>query len=78
MPSSTNMTIRLDAKDKKILEQLALSTNRSKSYLAAEAIRDFIQVNQWQIKETELALIEADSGEFATTEEVGQVFNQWR
>ena len=36
---STTMTIRLESKLKQRLDQLAKITDRSKSYLAAEAIR---------------------------------------
>lgn len=77
MSNSTTMTIRLEVEDKEKLEQLSKSTQRTKSYLAVEAIRDFIEINQWQIKETELALSEADSGDFASSEEVSATFKKW-
>jgi RHH-type rel operon transcriptional repressor/antitoxin RelB len=41
------MTIRLDADLKKQLDQLAEATQRSKSFLAVEAIREFVEHNQW-------------------------------
>ncbi len=63
---STKMTIRLDDDLKEQLERLAAATRRSKSFLAAEAIREFIELNEWQIREIQQAFREADAGEFAS------------
>ena len=46
---STTMTIRLEEDTKARLDALAESTNRSRSFLAAEAIREYIALNEWQI-----------------------------
>ena len=51
---------------------------RTKSYLAAEAIRTYVDLNEWQIAEIKTALKEADAGDFATAKEVERVFNKWR
>ena len=47
--SSTTVTIRINATVKRRLENLAKSTGRSRSYLAAEAIGEFVDANEWQI-----------------------------
>jgi predicted transcriptional regulator len=57
------MTIRLDSETKNKLEQLAKATARSKSFLATEAIRDYIEVNEWQIQAIREGLRQADEGE---------------
>ena len=57
---STTMTIRLEEDTKARLDALAASTNRSRSFLAAEAIREYIALNEWQIGEIQSALTEAD------------------
>jgi RHH-type rel operon transcriptional repressor/antitoxin RelB len=72
------MTIRIDRKTKTRLEKLAKAMERTKSYLAAEAIRTYVELNEWQIAEIKTALKEADAGDFATPEEVESVFNKWR
>ena len=59
-------TIRLEPEIKDRLDKLADATHRSKSYLAAEAIRVFIELNEWQIQEIKEAIEEADNGDFAT------------
>ena len=53
---SMTMTIRLEDEIKDRLDQLASATQRSKSFLAAEAIRVFVESNEWQIGEIQAAL----------------------
>jgi len=77
MPQSTTMTIRLSPEVKDRLEHLAEATHRSKSFLASEAILDFIEVNEWQINEIEAAVKEADAGDFANDDEVNDTFKRW-
>ena len=77
MPQSTTMTIRLEPDLKSRLDQLADATHRSKSFLAAEAIREFIELNEWQIQEIKGAIKDADAGKFASDDEVSAVFNKW-
>lgn len=74
---STTMTIRIEEDLKTRLDQLADSTHRSKSYLAAQAIRDYVEINEWQINEIKQALQEADAGDFASDQEVQNSLNKW-
>ena len=74
---SHNMTIRLIRKTKTRLEKLAKAMDRTNSYVAAEAIRAFIELNEWQIAEIKSALKEADRGDFATEKEVQAVVKKW-
>ena len=75
--SSTTMTIRLEPELKIRLDKLSKTTHRSKSFLAAEAVREFIELNEWQIQELKAAIKEADANGFASDEEVDAVFNKW-
>ena len=43
MPASTTLTVRLPSQTKKRLGRLATQTKRTKSYLAGEAIADFVE-----------------------------------
>lgn len=74
---STTMTIRLEPELKQRLDQLAKATHRSKSFLAAEALRDFIELNEWQIQEITDAIKEADNDDFASDKEVNKVIAKW-
>jgi RHH-type transcriptional regulator, rel operon repressor / antitoxin RelB len=72
------MTVRLDDKVKARLEKLAGATRRSKSFLAAEAIRTFVESNEWQVRETLTALKEADAGDFADDKDVQRLAKKWK
>lgn len=71
------MTIRLEPELKSRLDKLAEATHRSKSFLASEAVREFIELNEWQIYELKAAVKEADAGDFASDQEVNAVLNKW-
>lgn len=77
MSQSTTMTIRLKPDLKNRLDKLSAATHRSKSFLAAEAVREFIEVNEWQIEEIGKAVKEADAGDFASEQEVRVIVNKW-
>ena len=71
------MTIRLEPELKSRLDKLSAATHRSKSFLAAEAVREFIELNEWQIDEIKTAVKEADAGDFASEQEIRTVFSKW-
>jgi predicted transcriptional regulator len=75
---TTTMTIRLDDEVKERLDRLADATHRSKSFLAAEAIRAYVETNEWQIGEVRAALKEADAEDFASDKEVAAVARKWK
>lgn len=75
---STTMTIRLDDEVKNRLDHLADATQRSKSFLAAEAIRAYVETNEWQIGEVRAALKEADAEDFASDKEVAALARKWK
>ena len=74
---STTMTIRLEPALKQRLERLAQSTERSRSFLAAQAIREFVDLNEWQIQEIQSAIAEADRDDFASEDLVKDVLGRW-
>ncbi|MBY0447035.1 MAG: hypothetical protein K2Q15_17715 [Burkholderiales bacterium] len=71
------MSMRLPDELSQQLEALAVSTGRSKSYLAGQAIRAFVEQEAWQIKEIKAALQEADAGDFASDDEVAELSAKW-
>ena len=75
---STTMTLRLEDDVKARLDKLADATQRSKSYLAAEAIREFVENNEWQIREIKAAIKEANASDFASDEEVATLAKKWK
>lgn len=77
MTQSSTMTIRMESELKERLDKLAQVTRRSKSFLAAEAVREYLALNDWQIQEINTALTEADAEDFASDEEVATTFSKW-
>jgi predicted transcriptional regulator len=75
--SSNILTLRLDSSVQKKLEKLAKSMRRTKSFLAAEAIRKYVAINEWHIREIKRAIKEADQGDFASNAKVQRVMNKW-
>ena len=75
---SATVTLRLDDAVKEKLEKLAASTHRSRSFLASEAIKAYLDSNEWQINEIHAAIVEADAGDFASDAEVNAVTAKWQ
>lgn len=71
------LTLRVNTSVKEKLDQLAAATHRSKSFLAAEAIDRYLEIEAWQIKEINLALQEADRGDFASDVEVANLVKKY-
>jgi RHH-type transcriptional regulator, rel operon repressor / antitoxin RelB len=75
--ASTTFTVRVDSAIKKRLEKLAKNTGRSRSFLAAEAIGDYVDVNEWQIDGIKSAMASMDSGEGIAHDQVAQWVRAW-
>jgi RHH-type transcriptional regulator, rel operon repressor / antitoxin RelB len=76
MPSST-FTVRVDAGAKKRLEKLAKNTGRSRSFLAAEAINEYLDVNEWQVAGIKRAIEAADRGDLIPHDQVKAWVESW-
>ena len=74
---SSVLTVRIPLDIKAKLDKLADATKRSKSFLAQEAIRHYIDLETWQIAEIHKAIGEANAGDFATDNEVAAIINKW-
>ena len=75
--TSSTFTIRVDEADKARLEALARSTGRSRSFLAAEAIAEYLAVNEWQITGIKAAIDDLDRGERFEHESVRKWVESW-
>jgi RHH-type rel operon transcriptional repressor/antitoxin RelB len=75
--SSATFTIRVDEADKERLEALARSTGRSRSFLAAEAIAEYLAVNEWQVAGIKAAMEDLDRGERIEHEAVRKWVESW-
>ncbi|HEX3972636.1 MAG TPA: CopG family ribbon-helix-helix protein [Stellaceae bacterium] len=75
--ASTTVTVRVDPAVKKRLEKLAKSTGRTRSYLAAEALNTYLDVNEWQVARTKQAIASLDRGEGIPHEDVMRWVDSW-
>ena len=75
--SSEVLTIRVRPELKSQLDQLGQTLQRSKSYLAEQAIARYIKDNAWQIAELAQAEQEINAGQFISGSEVEQYLDSW-
>ncbi len=69
-------TLRIDEATLDALDRLAEKTDRSRSWLAARAIEEYIALNAWQIAKIEAGIAAADRGDFADDSEVARVLGK--
>lgn len=74
--TSTLISVRVPANVADRLENLAKSVERSKSYLAAEAIEEYLAIHEWQVQAIQAGLEEIKQGKVVDFEEVKQFWEQ--
>ena len=75
--SSNTFTIRVDPLDKQRLETLAKSTGRSRSFLAADAIAKYLDINEWQVARIRQAMASMDAGKFIEHQAISDWVDSW-
>jgi RHH-type rel operon transcriptional repressor/antitoxin RelB len=75
--TSTTFTLRVETEVKRRLEKLAKSTGRSRSFLAAEALREYLDVNEWQVAGVRKAIGSLDRGGGVPHEQVKSWVTSW-
>ncbi|MBL8220069.1 MAG: CopG family ribbon-helix-helix protein [Bryobacterales bacterium] len=71
------ISIRLNAETKQRLEALAERSKRSKSFLAAEAISQYVEAEEWQLGEIEEGLADLEHGRTVSHEKVSTWLKSW-
>lgn len=72
--STRTINIRLPEVLYEQIEDLSKATARTKSFLAIDALTNYVQRESWQINDIRKGLDEADSGDFASAKEVEAIF----
>ena len=75
--TSTTFTVRVDETAKKRLEELSRSTGRSRSFLTAEAIDAYLDVNEWQVAGIRQAMASFDRGHAVAHDDVKDWVGSW-
>jgi predicted transcriptional regulator len=73
----TAFTVRIPEEAAEKLDTLAAKLDRSRSYVAAKAIEEFIARESWQLAEIEAGLAEAQRGDFASEAEVDAIIGKY-
>ena len=63
MLKAASLTVRVKPTTRSRIETLARTIHRSKSYVIEEALEQYLDVNEWQVKGIQDALVEADNHE---------------
>ncbi|MEQ8963337.1 MAG: CopG family transcriptional regulator [Coleofasciculus sp. C2-GNP5-27] len=74
--SKENVTFRLDPDKRAALDAIAAGMDRNLTYVLNQAINAYLEMHQWQLKEIQQGIAEADAGDFASEEEVTAVFTR--
>jgi predicted transcriptional regulator len=74
---TATLSIRLDLETRKKLDSLALRSRRSKSFLAAEAIAQYVAAEEWQLGEIQAAIEDIESGRHVSHEKVTNWLKSW-
>jgi RHH-type rel operon transcriptional repressor/antitoxin RelB len=77
MRMSETLSIRLDSETKKRLDALAESSKRSKSFLAAEAIAQYVEAEEWRLAEIQEGLADLEAGRMVEHEKVSKWLKSW-
>ena len=75
--STSTFSVRVERSIKKRLEKLAKSTGRSRAFLAAQAIDEYLEVNEWQVAGINKAIQSLNSGKGVPHEKVVQWVKSW-
>jgi RHH-type rel operon transcriptional repressor/antitoxin RelB len=76
--TSSTLSVRVDQSQKQKLEALAKSTGRSRSYLAADAISAYLDVNEWQVAGIKAAMKSIDTSGGVPHTEVKKWIGSWK
>jgi len=71
------LSIRIDSETKRRLDALSKRSQRSKSFLAAEAIAAYVEAEEWQLGEVQAGVAELDSGQQVNHEKVAKWLSSW-
>lgn len=78
MAVSSVLSVRVNEKDEQVLAQMAEAIGTTKSKLVAQAIHNYVEMNEWHRKVIAERIQMADRGEFATKERIDALYAKYR
>lgn len=73
---TTTLTVRVDERVARRLKKLAAAVDRSSSYLAAEAIEEYLALQEWQVRAIQEGIKEADRGAGVSLQDVRRLWEK--
>ncbi|MCF6248324.1 MAG: ribbon-helix-helix domain-containing protein [Desulfobacula sp.] len=70
-------TVRIDENMIERLDSLAKNQDRPRSYLINQALKRYVEYEEWFVQEVKDGLKEVEQGEIATDSEVKAMFQKW-
>ena len=77
MSETTLISTRVSPELAERLATLAKSTNRSKSYLAAQAIEEYVAVEEWHVEAIKEGIAAVERGDTVSHEQAMAVLKSW-
>lgn len=75
--ATATISARIEGETLKRLVKLSAATNRSKAYLTAIAIEQYVEEQSWQIAAIQEGIRDADKGNFASATEKKAALKKW-
>lgn len=76
MPESSRITFLTDAEKRARLDQIAGAFGKNLSSIINEALDQYIDLHEWQLRHIQQGVEEARRGDFASDDEVEAFFRQ--
>lgn len=77
MSNNALISVRVENDLAKRLERLAKATDRSKSYLAAQAIEEYVALQEWQVQAIQKGVAAAKRGGVVSNDKVIAELKRW-
>lgn len=72
------VTFRLESDKVAALDALAGSLDRDRTYLLSEAVRVYLEAQQWHLEQIQAGITEADAGKVMEHSKVRAMTAKWR
>ena len=70
-------TVRIEENMLERIDTLASTLNRPRSWVIKQAIENFIEYEEWFVKEVNAGIKEVEQNKIAADKEVKEVFGKW-
>ena len=75
--TTTTLTLEVPQAIQERLEEVSRSTERTKTWLALEALRSFLDLYEWQVQAIREGIADADAGRLVDHEKVVAWLESW-